>query len=276
MTATVALSGLCADRVLINELLEQVLSDENCRTNGIVYEAMRYAVFGPGQRIRPILAVRVARMLNGPPEPTMMAAAAVELLHCASLIIDDLPCMDDAFLRRNRAAVHIQFGEAAAVLAAFGLVALSARLPMELQAGAPQRSNLINFQAALLRSLDCSGLIAGQAMDLSLTPERARPSPLQISEMKTVPLFKLAMLAGTAFSNLNADERALLNGFASELGLAFQISDDLQDGEEVDSAVFQEKLTTLRAAIAPFGPDAQELEVLIRYLESRVVNEQAK
>lgn len=263
-------AGLHAERLAVNSYLNRVLSRDEPAGNGIVHDAMRYAVLGTAQRIRPILALRVARMVQAPPDLAMRLAASVELLHCASLVIDDLPCMDDSPYRRDRAAVHVKFGEATAVLAAFGLVALAARGILEPACPEDYRPCLIEFQLALLRSLDCSGLIAGQALDLQL-PHASSPVPAcEISELKTVPLFNLAVLAGSLLANVDANERALLNCFGRQFGLAFQMSDDLLDGELADPTPFAEKLSTLRAAIEPFGPASRSLEDLIDYLQDRV------
>ena len=159
---------LKSERLAVDDYLNRVLSLEGSAGNGIVHDAMRYAVLGSAQRIRPILALRVARMVQAPCDLSMRLAASVELLHCASLVVDDLPCMDDSPYRRDRASVHVKFGEATAVLAAFGLVALAARSILEPLGCEDYREQLIEFQLALLRSMDCSGLIAGQAMDLQL------------------------------------------------------------------------------------------------------------
>jgi len=261
---------LHTERLAVNSYLNRLLSREGSANNGVVQDAMRYAVLGSGQRIRPILAIRVARMVQASPDLAMRLAASVELLHCASLVIDDLPCMDDSAYRRDRAAVHVKFGEATAVLAAFGLVALAARSILEPACREDYRPCLIEFQLALLRSLDCSGLIAGQALDLQL-PHDSSPIPAcEISELKTVPLFSLAVLAGSLLANVDANERALLNCFGRQFGLAFQMSDDLLDGELATPAPFAEKLSTLRAAIEPFGPASRSLEDLIDYLQDRV------
>jgi geranylgeranyl pyrophosphate synthase len=261
---------LHTERLAVNSYLNRMLSSESSATNGIVHDAMRYAVLGTAQRIRPILAMRVARMVQAPPDLAMRLAASVELLHCASLVIDDLPCMDDSPYRRDRASVHVKFGEAPAVLAAFGLVALAARSILEPTCCEDYRPCLIEFQLTLLRSLDCSGLIAGQVLDLQL-PHASSPIPAcEISELKTVPLFNLAVLAGSLLANLDANERALLNCFGRQFGLAFQMSDDLLDGELANPAPFAEKLSTLRAAIEPFGPASRSLEELIDYLHARV------
>jgi len=261
---------LHSERLAINSHLQRLFCDEVSSGNGIVHEAMSYAVLGTAQRIRPILSLRIARMVQAPADLAMRLAAAVELLHCASLVVDDLPCMDDSPSRRNRPSVHVKFGEATAVLAAFGLVALAARSILEQTCREEYRGRLMQFQLALLRSLDCSGLIAGQAMDLQL-PDASPVSPsCDVSEFKTVPLFNLAVLAGSTFANLDANERALLNCFGREFGLAFQMCDDLLDGELADPEPFEEKLSTLRAAIQPFGVASAPLEDLIDYLHARI------
>ncbi len=231
---------------------------------------MRYAVLGSAQRIRPILALRIARLVHAPQDLTLAAAASVELLHCASLIVDDLPCMDDSPFRRERAAVHIRFGESIAILAAFGLVALAARSVLEPECAVAERERAVDFQLALLRSLDCCGLIAGQALDLENASGQRNHTDSYISDLKTVPLFTLAVHAGSLVPIKNPDSRAVLSGFGREFGLAFQMSDDLLDGEEQDPQPFREKLGLLRALVAHFGAAAQDLESLIDYLNDRV------
>jgi geranylgeranyl pyrophosphate synthase len=248
---------LQTERLAVSFYLSQLLSLESSANNGIVHDAMRYAVLGTAQRIRPILALRVAHMVQAPADLAMRLAAAVELVHCASLVIDDLPCMDNSPYRRDSASVLVVFGEAAAVLAAFGLVALAARSILEADACDVYRPRLIEFQLALLRSLDCSGLIAGQALDLRLPCDSSNP-PCDISELKTVPLFNLAVLAGSLLANVDARQRSLLNCFGRQFGLAFQMSDDLLDGELVNPAPFAKKLSTLRAAIEPAFVPASE------------------
>ncbi len=233
---------------------------------------MRYAVLGPAQRIRPILSLRVARLLDAPLSLAIQAASAVEFLHCASLIVDDLPCMDDSSTRRGQPAVHIRFGEATALLAAFGLVALAARILVEVACSDDERRRLVSFKIRLLRSMDCTGLIAGQALDLQLTCNRYRRTDRPVTELKTVPLFQLAVQAGCLFANLNSNEDALLRCFGQQFGLAFQMTDDLLDGEDISFHLIDDKLTTLRAAIAPFGARRRELEELLAYLHARVTD----
>ncbi len=244
--------------------------------HGPVQKAMHYAVLGGGQRIRPILTLRVARVLNVPDALAMRTGAAVELLHCASLIVDDLPCMDDSAFRRNQPAVHIKFGQATAVLAAFAMFWLAASSFVDLSSAAKDRERLLNFQIQLLRSLDCSGLINGQALDLQLDGANHLRTCFAVTELKTVPLFQLAVSAGSLWCDLSEDEQALLKGLGRDYGLAFQMTDDLLDGETIMMSTLDDKLTTLRAAIAPFGARRQELEGLLDFLQARVAQTASK
>ena len=265
---------ISTDRSEINHYLENLLCNHGKAAGRGVFEAMSYAVLGSAQRIRPILSMRIARLFHTPLPLTLAAAGAVELLHCASLIIDDLPCMDDSPFRRNRPSVHVQFGESTAILAAFALVALAARSALEAPCTSADSDQLIQFQLALLRTLDCCGLIAGQALDLQAAASNGHRGDLNISNLKTVPLFTLAVHAGSLAAIQNEDSRALLSGFGREFGLAFQMSDDLLDGEERDERPFVEKLSLLRALVAHFGPAARDIESLIDYLNDRVCSHQ--
>jgi geranylgeranyl pyrophosphate synthase len=263
---------ITVDRAAINCYLETLLWTHSQAAGRAVFEAMNYAVLGSAQRIRPILALRIARLFGAPLNLTLAAAGAVELLHCASLIIDDLPCMDDSPFRRDRASVHIRFGESTAILAAFGLVALAARSVLEAPCDAEDRQRIIEFQLSLLRTLDCCGLIAGQALDLESAATHGPRADAGISDLKTVPLFALAVQAGSLIPIHNADARAVLSGFGREFGLAFQMSDDLLDGEEQDPQPFLDKLNMLRALVSHFGPAARDIETLIDYLNDRVAS----
>ncbi len=260
---------ISTDRSQVNQYLDALLRPHRESAGQSVLKAMRYAVLGSAQRVRPVLALRIARLVGAPTEITLAAASAVELLHCASLVVDDLPCMDNSPLRRNRASLHVEFGESTALLAAFALVALAARSVLETPCEARYRDRVVNFQLALLRTLDCCALIAGQALDLE-SAACGLPSGMQISNLKTVPLFSLAVEAGSLVDVDDRDTRAVLSGFGRGFGLAFQMSDDLLDGEETDPNLFLEKLRLLRALVAGFGAAGQDLEALIDYLNDRV------
>jgi geranylgeranyl pyrophosphate synthase len=258
---------LSADRERIEQELGELLRDSACREAGPVQKAMHYAVMGQGQRIRPLLALRMARLLEGDETLTLRAACAVEMLHCASLIIDDLPCMDNDAERRGRPSVHIQWGEATAILAAFALVALSARLVVDQDCPAGLRDRRRAFQIALLKTLDCSGLIGGQSLDLSLAGDVRESNRIHMHELKTVPLFDLAVRAGLTFTTAEPGDD--LRRFGREFGIAFQIADDWADGEIDDPLVVETQLQSARGCLAGYGAGAAPLHQLIDYLHAR-------
>lgn len=258
------------EKVRIETELEKLVRDSNCKTISRVGQAMDYAVLGQGQRIRPILALRVAQMVSGREELALRAACAVELLHCASLIVDDLPCMDDDSERRGRPAVHVAFGESTALLAAFALVALAARTVLDQDCPPGYRPRQRKFQIALLRTLDRSGLIAGQMMDLSLSGLSREHNRVAMHSLKTVPLFELAVEAGIAYAEAAP---AGLMEFGRNFGLAFQYVDDFRDGELLDPSLLQNALDTARDRARVHGPAARPLENLIDYLHDRAFAE---
>ncbi len=232
-------------------------------------EAMRYAVLGRGQRIRPILALRVARLAGSENELTLRAAAAVEILHCASLVVDDLPCMDNEEMRRGRPTTHKVHGEFTALLASFGLVSLSARCVVEQRCSPTELSALIRFQIELLKVLDASGLCEGQDLDLRLTGDERERMRARMIELKTVPLFVLAAQAGLMFSDPKSLPARVLRRFASEYGMAFQIVDDYLDGECDDFSAVDDCLRRCRETLAPLAPAAGPLDEMIEYLYAR-------
>ena len=228
-----------------------------------VPKAMEYAVMGQAQRVRPILALRVARMLRAETEATLRAASAVELIHSASLIIDDLPCMDNESIRRGRPAVHLQYGEPTAILAAFSMVAMAARVVVS----GKESPGLRRFQMALLATLDCSSLIGGQSMDLALVGDERNAQRSAVNDMKTVPLFQLAVEAGCVS---HPDGVPLeLEAFGRNFGVAFQLTDDFLDGELEDRKILDETYEQCRASLQHYGAHAEPLLELVQYLEQR-------
>lgn len=232
-------------------------------------EAMRYAVLGQGQRFRPILALRIARLCGHENPHTLRAAAAVEILHCASLIVDDLPCMDNSPERRNRPSAHVAFGEATAMLAAFGLVALAARSVVEQPCLPGQLPHLVRFQTHLLRTLDVCGLCEGQDLDLRAAAcERAKLRDC-MNELKTVPLFELAARAGLLFADPRSRTARTLIAFSREFGRAFQFVDDYLDGEIADLEMAEASLRRAEETLAPLAPAGADLLELVEVLRAR-------
>lgn len=211
----------------LSELLPPV--DEPPRS---VHRAMRYALMGAGKRLRPVCTLAVGAMFGAPPEPTLDLACAVEMIHACSLVLDDLPAMDDAALRRGRPTVHRVFSDSVALLASYGLlnrafalVAESARaLPLEHHTAA----DLVTCVTAAIGS---EGLIGGQALDL----ESRNGTPLDqaavttIHRRKTGALFTAAAELGALAADVGAEELRVVRRFAGGLGLAFQVADDLLD-----------------------------------------------
>lgn len=269
MTARRLQHTLAEDQSLVTQALEQLLQ-RHAPGSDAVHRAMRYGVLGHGQRIRPVLALRVARAAKGDLEPALRAGLAVELLHAASLIIDDLPCMDDAQTRRDVPTVHRVFGEATAVLAAIALVALAARLPLSEIAPGAIAPRLIDFVQRLLAAVDCSGLIAGQALDLGLDATPVRPSAETLAALKTAPLFELAARAGLLGAAPDPVTEADFLTFAARFGVAFQLADDYRDGELADPAAARGQLEAARRILAPYGQAAGALDELIAWLAKRM------
>jgi geranylgeranyl pyrophosphate synthase len=267
-SAGLARRRLEADRELIEKKLEDLLSQSSSGFSPF-REAMRYAVLGQGQRIRPLLAVRMGRLVGAEETVALRAACAIELLHCASLIVDDLPSMDNDAMRRGKPSVHVVFGEATALLAAFGLVALAARCPVEVACTPAATSGVIRFQIELLKVLDASGLCEGQDLDLRVEGAERERMRARVNELKTVPLFELCAHAAAIFSDPDSFEARALRRFAREFGMAFQAVDDLLDGETADRAGAEQSLANARRCLQPLEPAAGELHELIDYLHER-------
>lgn len=262
-------SDLATDRRLVDDYLDRMLRNPAVMAAGPVQEAVRYAVLGAGQRLRPLLALRTARMLGAECAGTLRAAAAVELIHSASLVVDDLPSMDNSPMRRDRPSTHVAFGEPVAVLAAFAMVALAARSLLEGELDDRELRAMVTFQRRLLGTLDCSSLIAGQALDVQLTGEVREGRLREISDLKTVPLFELAMRAGAVFADLRAGREEELLRFGREFGRAYQLVDDWMDGEVSDIAEVAEQLAAAAAGLKPFGVAARGLHEMVVYLHGK-------
>jgi geranylgeranyl diphosphate synthase type II len=186
---------------------------------------MRYSLLAGGKRIRPVLALATARALGADPERFLPAAGAIELIHTYSLIHDDLPAMDDDELRRGRPTAHVKFGEDVAILAGDGLFAEAVRLFCE-QPGEPARV------LAALRELSAAtgvdGMVGGQYVDVTATQEG--PDALrELHTLKTGRLIAASVGSVLALEGLGEPETIPYRRFAAELGVLFQIVDDILD-----------------------------------------------
>lgn len=197
--------------------------------------AMRHAVLGGGKRFRPCLLIESARLFGVAPASVLDAAAAVEFLHCYSLVHDDLPAMDNDELRRGRPTVWKAYGEATAILAGDALLSLAFEVLArpETHADARLRAELV---LGLARASGASGMVGGQQLDLEAempdTSHLHGASGVQlIQDMKTGALIRFAVDAGAILAQAPSPSRVALGSFAAALGMAFQLADDLLDAE---------------------------------------------
>ena len=256
-----------------------------------VEEAMAYTALAPSKQVRAVLVMLCAELCRGSAERAVPAACAVELVHAASLILDDLPAMDDAPLRRGRRANHLEFGDATAILSAFGLLNLA--YGVVAQSYPPPLATQI--ATLMSNAVGPSGLIGGQALDLESTGGDVTFETLErIHRGKTGALFVAAAACGALTAGAAAEPVAALTAYAKNLGLAFQIVDDLLDvtGTSADTGkavradarkttfvsfsgvdgarqLAAELCETADRALAPFGAKADPLRELSAFVAAR-------
>ncbi len=211
-------------RELVESQLARLQFSENGSTAGLE-EAMRYSLLAGGKRIRPVLALATARALGADPAAFLPAAAAIELIHTYSLIHDDLPAMDDDELRRGRPTSHVKFGEDVAILAGDGLFAEAVRLFCA-QPGSPQR--VLAALAELTAATGVGGMVGGQYVDVTqaeLDADRLR----DLHALKTGRLIGASVGAVLVLEGVGEPETITYRRFADEVGVLFQIVDDILD-----------------------------------------------
>jgi len=273
--------------VKVDDTLEVLVPDGPA----MVARAMAYTLRAPSKRVRPVLTLLSAEICGGTTARALPAAAVMELVHASSLILDDLPSMDDASLRRGRPSNHVQFGEAIAILAAFGL--LNQAYGTLARAYEPLLSS--RLAGLLAEAVGTDGLIDGQAADLLATETDIDFELLErIHRGKTGALFNASATAGALIAGADRDAIAALSAFAKNLGLAFQIVDDLLDVEgdplmtgkavrtDARKTTFvsfsgvpgahqlaSELCQTADRALAPFGTRADRLRELSAFVAAR-------
>ncbi|MBF7082087.1 polyprenyl synthetase family protein [Desulfallas sp. Bu1-1] len=264
----------------------------------VIHEAMRYSVFAGGKRLRPALVLAGAEAVGGDVEAVMPAACAIELLHTYSLIHDDLPAMDNDDLRRGKPTSHKVFGEAMAILAGDALLTASFSLLARLPGSGLVKPDLaVKVIEEIAEAAGTMGLIGGQVVDLLSTEKEIDEHTLEyIHTRKTGALYRASVRAGAILSGATAEQIDLLTIYAENLGLAFQIIDDILDiegderklGKPVGSDIRNQKATypalygvekarekARRAgdralkALAPLGGEAEFLRELVRFIVTR-------
>ncbi len=261
-----------------------------------LYAAMRHAAIGGGKRLRPLLVRAAADLFHVDHDCSLRAGLAVECVHVYSLIHDDMPCMDDDDMRRGKPTVHKAFDEATAVLAGDSLYGLAFEVLADpLTHSDPfVRAELVG---ELARASGPSGMAGGQMMDIAAeqqTFDLATTTKLQ--QLKTGALFAFCLEAGAILGKVSPEGRKPLRGYARDIGLAFQIADDLLDVEgdsantgkavgkdtQAGKATFVSLLGIDRARsqatmlveqaighLASFGPEAELLRAIARYIVER-------
>jgi len=200
----------------------------------VLHQAMRYAVLSGGKRLRPILCLAASEAAGGGWEEALNAAVAVELVHAYTLIHDDLPCMDDDALRRGKPTCHVAFGEANAVLAGDALQALAFELASQCNPGSLYPPNQPVIELA--QAAGSRGVVGGQVEDIVFSEKVPDADAVAFIHLhKTADLFRAAVRMGAVCANAAPEVLDALTTYAVELGLAFQIVDDLLDADSGES-----------------------------------------
>lgn len=246
-------------RAQVDLRLAQLIGGENANSN--LTPAVQYALLAPGKRLRPLLCLMSAQCLGGKLEDSIDPACAIEMVHTASLIVDDLPCMDNAEMRRGRVSCHQQFGNASTILVAFELLSIAYQVMSE----APGLSDASRLQLVqvLARATGISGLIGGQERDLAAEHDQDFDSAdtsrvKRIHELKTGALFVAAAESGGIVAGLQGDQLIPIRNFSAQVGLAYQTLDDLLDVQGTPKSTGKDvgKDAEKATLVGALGPEA--------------------
>ena len=262
-----------------------------------IHKAMRYSVFAGGKRLRPVLVIAGAEAVGGRMDDVMPTACALEMIHTYSLIHDDLPAMDNDDFRRGRPTSHKVFGEAMAILAGDGLLTLAFRLIAENWRPAMDARVLRDVLVDVSDAAGTDGMVGGQVADLEAEGRRVSPDMLEYIHLhKTAALIRTSIRVGARLSGARDEQLRALTVAGGDLGLAFQIVDDILDvtgtteqlGKTAGKDQAQQKATypaihgieasqaqagrlvgEALHALAPLGPPAEPLRALARFILER-------
>jgi len=230
------LNALAANASAVSDVLDALLRECNGHEKKLM-EAMRYASLAGGKRVRPFLVTASAALFDVPPERALRAAAAVEMVHCYSLIHDDLPAMDDDDLRRGQPTCHIAYDEAMAILAGDGLLTLAFEVLAQV-ATHPDGGIRADLVLALAKASGHEGMVGGQVLDIYADEHDLDLDEIsRLQRMKTGALITVSCAMGAILGQATYVERAALDAYARDIGLAFQIADDLLDVEGSEDEV---------------------------------------
>ena len=287
------------ERFLVDLLDARVRPGEIARPARLM-EAMRHAVLGGGKRLRPFLTIETARMLGGSEAAALAAGAGVELVHCYSLVHDDLPAMDDDDLRRGKPTVHRAYDEATAILVGDALQTLAFEITADPQ-WQPDAAIRADLVLGLAKSSGLGGMVGGQLLDLGAEGRFGRAAltvddTLQMQAMKTGAILAFSVEAGAIVGGADARARAALLAYGKALGQAFQVADDILDREaspeamgkatgkdkDAGKATLVDRLgldgaraecdrlvASCEDAVAPWGTGAQTLREAARFTVAR-------
>jgi geranylgeranyl diphosphate synthase type II len=239
-------SYLTSQKKRINRALESLLktSDKPDR----ILEAMTYSLMAKGKRIRPVLCVAAAKAAGGNPEDALPAACALEMVHTYSLIHDDLPAMDDDALRRGKPTCHMAFDEATAILAGDALLTLAFQTLASIElSNAEQAAKWLRVIRLISYAAGYCGMIQGQMLDITSEGRQLTLAELKsLHRLKTGALIEASISSGAVLGGLNSNKISMFESYAQNIGLAFQVTDDILnvegDPEIMGKAVGTDKL----------------------------------
>lgn len=258
----------------IEKTLESALPG-NAQYPASIHEAMRYSVFPGGKRFRPILTLAACEAAGGKAANALLPAAAIELVHCYSLVHDDLPSLDNDDLRRGKPTCHKQFGEALAVLAGDGLLTLAFQILGEVKPA----GKAVQLISELSTAAGTYGMIGGQVAELKTEPQKLNLSVLDyISIHKTGKLIKASAVCGAIAGGASRDTQSRIQKYGEFLGLAFQSVDDLLDGDGYLKMIkardvyqrVRDLIANAKREVKPLGNKAEKMIRLADYLVATI------
>ena len=252
----------------IDQLFDRLLAEPGDPRRRL-YAAMRHAAIGGGKRLRPLLVRASADLFHVDRVPALRVGGAIECIHVYSLVHDDLPCMDDDDLRRGRPTVHKAYDEATAVLAGDSLHALAFEILADAETH-PDPFVRIELSAELAKAAGPSGMAGGQMMDLAAESEDFDLAAVtRLQQLKTGALIGFCLEAGAILGHVPPEGRRIVRAYARDIGLAFQIADDLLDvegqAEVTGKAVGKDAAQGKATFVSLLGPERarQQAEMLV-------------